>query len=192
MPTPVHIAAISGSLRRGSYNSALVREAASRLPEAATMEILPIRDLPFFDADLEAAGSPDSVRRFRAGLAGADALLIATPEYNYSVTAALKNAIDWASRGPASPLDGKPAAIMGAGGRLGTARAQLHLREILMHNRVHVLPGPEILVAGASAQFDEHLRLRDPMLGERIGHLVAELVVFTIRHRLAAPLGAAG
>lgn len=181
MSRPIHIAAMSGSLRSGSYNTALLREAQRRLPEGATMEIVPIRDLPLFDADLEAEGVPEAVDRMRRSLAVADAFLFASPEYNFSITAALKNALDWASRGVDSPLNGKTAAIMGAGGKLGTARSQFHLREILMHNRIWVLPGPEVLVQGASRHFDDELRLIDPRLADRVGNLVTDLVDTTRR-----------
>ena len=95
----LHVLAISGSLRRGSYNTALLRAAADIAPQSMKIDIYPIGDLPLYDADLEAAGNPDSVTRFREAVAEADALLLATPEYNWSTTAALKNAIDWASRG---------------------------------------------------------------------------------------------
>lgn len=188
MSRPIHIAAISGSLRSGSYNTALLREAQRRLPEGATMEIVPIGDLPLFDADLEAQGTPEPVRRMRHSLMAADAFLFASPEYNFSVTAALKNALDWASRGVDSPLNGKTAAIVGAGGKLGTARAQFHLREILVHNRIWVIPGPEVLIQGASRHFDDDLRLTDPRLADRVGRLVADLVETT--RRLASEVSA--
>ena len=97
----LHVLAISGSLRRGSYNTALLCAAADIAPESMKIDIYPIGDLPLFDADLEAAGSPEPVTRFRTAVAEADALLLATPEYNWSTTGALKNAIDWASRGGA-------------------------------------------------------------------------------------------
>ena len=133
---------ISGSLRRDSFNSALLREAGHLLPDGVTLEIFNLKNIPLFDRDLEAIGIPNPVRHFRERIRSVDALLIATPEYNYSVTGVLKNAIDWASRDESgdgvldsgSPLDEKPAAIMGAGGRMGTVRAQAHLREIALHN----------------------------------------------------------
>ncbi len=106
----LHVLAISGSLRRGSYNTALLRAAADIAPESMKIDIYPIGDLPLFDADLEAAGNPEPVIQFRTAVAEADALLLATPEYNFSTTGALKNAIDWASRGGAAhpQADGNP------------------------------------------------------------------------------------
>ena len=151
----LNIVAISGSLREGSFNTALLRQAAETAPAGVKVSIAAIEDLPHFSQDLEAAGLPDAVVELRERLAAADGLLIATPEYNYSVPGVLKNAIDWLSRHPDSPLDGKPTAILGAGGRSGTARAQRHLREILEHNDVQVLAEPEVLIKGAWGHFGE-------------------------------------
>jgi len=156
----LHVLAISGSLRRGSYNTALLRAAIDIAPESMKIDIYPIGDLPLFDADLEAAGNPEPVVRFRSAVATADALLLATPEYNFSTTAALKNAIDWASRGGSdAPLNFKPTAILGAGGRFGTLRAQLHLREILAHNQVDLVAKPQLQVSRAPDKFDSDLKL---------------------------------
>ena len=118
----VNILGIPGSLRRDSLNRSLLRAASRLLPEAATLEIADISDLPLYNWDVEQqSGFPKSVQRFRDQIAAADGLLFATPEYNYSMPGALKNALDWASRGgDAAPLNHKPAAIMGAAGRLGS------------------------------------------------------------------------
>lgn len=147
------ILGISGSLRRGSLNRALLRAAAELIPADVRLEVADISDLPLYNWDVEQElGFPGSVQRFRDQVASADALLIATPEYNNSIPGALKNAIDWASRGGAdSPLNEKPAAIMGAAGRLGSVRAQMHLRTILMHNDLQVVQKPEVLVPGRDA-----------------------------------------
>ena len=151
----LHILAISGSLRKGSYNTALLRAAADIAPQSIKIDIFGIGDLPLFDADVEAAGNPKPVQIFRSAVADADALLLATPEYNWSTTGALKNAIDWASRGgSAAPLNFKPTAILGAGGRFGTLRAQMHLREILAHNQVRLVTTPQVQVSTASEKFD--------------------------------------
>ncbi len=143
-----NILGISGSLRRSSTNRALLRAAATVLPEGANLTTAEIGDLPLYNWDDEQEfGYPEPVERLRAEIAAADALLIATPEYNYSMPGALKNALDWASRGGAdSPLNRKPAAIMGAAGRLGSVRAQMHLRTVLMHNDLQVVQKPEVLV----------------------------------------------
>lgn len=172
----LHVLAISGSLRRGSYNTALLRAAVDIAPGSMKIDIYPIGDLPLFDADLEAAGSPASVTRFRSAVADADALLLATPEYNFSTTAALKNAIDWASRGGMdAPLNFKPTAILGAGGRFGTLRAQLHLREILSHNQVVLVARPQVQVSGARDKFDSELKLTDERTIDQLTRLLAAL-----------------
>ncbi len=140
------------------------------------IDIYPIGDLPLYDADLEATGNPDPVTRFHEAVAEADALLLATPEYNWSTTAALKNAIDWASRGGAeAPLNHKPAAILGAGGRFGTLRAQLHLREILSHNQVRLVEHPQLHVSMASDKFDSDGRLEHEQTIDQLGRLLVAL-----------------
>ncbi len=178
----VRILGISGSLRERSYNTALLREAARLAPEGVTIELADLAGIPLYSGDLEAeSGYPTAVETFREAIRGADAILISTPEYNFSVTGVLKNALDWASRGSDSPLNEKIAAVMGAGGRFGTARAQLHLREILMHNRVLVLPR-ELLVSRAWEEFDDDFQLTDRALAQRVTRHVAELASLT--HRL--------
>ncbi len=180
-PAPLLVVGLSGSLRAGSFNSALLRIAERRMPEGSTLTIAPIRDVPLYDADVEAEGFPASVVELRSAVADAAALLIATPEYNYSVPGGLKNAVDWLSRSPESPLTGKVAAIMGAGARVGTVRAQAHLRQILLHNGVHTVPQPEVLVMRAREQFDEHGELRDERIVGDIDLLLANLVDLTRR-----------
>src|SRR6188768_4576671 len=128
------ILGISGSLRKGSYNSSLLRTAQTLAPGGVTIEIADISDIPPYNEDVREQGYPPSALRFREQIRAADALLFVTPEYNYSVPGVLKNAIDWASRPYGdSAWSGKPAAIMGASvGTLGTARAQYHLRQIMV------------------------------------------------------------
>lgn len=173
----VHIAGLSGSLRRESFNTALLRTAQAVLPANAKLEIVDYSEVPLYNHDVEVErGFPESVAAMRRELAVADALLIATPEYNWSIPGVLKNAIDWASRGPDSPLNGKPAAIMGAGGRLGTAYAQMHLRQILMHNDLRVVTSPSVFVARASEHFDASGDLANPRYVAQIERLVAALV----------------
>ena len=173
MADEVVLAGIAGSLRRGSFNAALLREAQALAPADTRIEIVDLAPLPLYNRDLEDGGIPSPVEEFRQALAAADGLVIATPEYNYSIPGVLKNAIDWASRGPDSPLDGKPMAIMGAGGRFGTVRAQMHLREIALHNSMRVMIDPEVFVAGAWGAFDDHGRLTDDRLRERVRQLMA-------------------
>ena len=149
-----HLIGISGSLRQGSYNTALLRAAFEDLPDGVTAEIANLDGLPMYDWDEERnEGIPAAVAELRARVGAADGIVFATPEYNYSVTGALKNAIDWLSRGPSSPIDFKRAAIIGAGGGGGTLRSQEHLREMLAHNRLHVLAEPQVMVPGARMRF---------------------------------------
>jgi chromate reductase len=173
-PATLTIVAISGSLREGSFNTALLRHAAATAPAGLTVSIAAIDALPHFSQDVERAGFPAAVAKLRRHMAAADGLLIATPEYNYSVPGVLKNAID-CSRHPDSPLDGKPTAILGAGGRSGTARAQRHLREIFEHNDVRVLAEPEVLIKGAWGHFDEDGR-PDASTAQAVEDLVRALV----------------
>ena len=159
---PVRVVGISGSLRRGSYNTALLRAAREVRPPGMDFELVPLNDVPLYSGDVERAGLPPAVAALRDAIAGADGLVIATPEYNYSISGVLKNAIDWASRPPDSPLDGKPLAIMGVGGRYGTLRAQLHLRQIALHNSMRVMIDPEIHLSRARDKFDADGALLDP------------------------------
>ena len=176
----IDIVAISGSLRERSFNSALLRYAATIAPEGVHIRPAAIGGLPHFDSDLESRGLPAAAKALRDDVARADGLLIATPEYNLSVPGVLKNAIDWLSRGPDSPLDEKPTAILGAGGRSGTAHAQRHLREILTHNDVRVLTEPEVMVKGAWGHFDEEL-LPDAATSEAVGELIDTFIASILR-----------
>ena len=170
-----HILGISGSLRARSYNTAALRAAADIAPDHIKIDVFDLAGLPMFNPDDEAVGPPAVVADLRAAVAAADGLLIATPEYNWSVTAALKNAIDWASRGPDSPLNRKPTAILGVGGRFGTIRAQMHLREILGHNDVRLVGNPTVAIDMGSRKFDEDLILTDERHRDQIARLLAAL-----------------
>src|SRR5690349_17384335 len=156
MTDVVRVAGISGSLRKGSYNTAALRAAIELAPEGMQIEPLEIRDLPLYDDDVRAAGYPPSVDALRAKLAAADAVLFVTPEYNYSIPGVLKNAIDWASRPPEQPFDGKPIGIMGgSAGVLGGARAQYHLRQCFVFLNGLVMNRPEVMIPAAQTKFDE-------------------------------------
>ena len=172
------ILGIAGSLREGSYNRALLRAARELLPAGVELVEHDVRDLPFYDGDVEAAGDPEPVIRLKEAIRDADAVLIATPEYNRGVPAVLKNAVDWASRPPlGSPLTGKPVAIMGATtGRGGTARAQEQLRAALEFSRATVLEQPEVLVPEAFMRFDEQGELVDGGIHAELAELVDTLV----------------
>lgn len=174
---PVYrILALSGSLRAGSYNTAALRAAAEVADDQMKIEIHPLNDLPIYNADVEREGFPPSVVELREAIRQADGLLIATPEYNYSITGALKNAIDWASRGgDESPLNHKPAAILGAGGRFGTLRSQLHLREILSHNELRVVGRPQVYIDRPSQRFAEGPVLTDERAIDQIRRLLVSL-----------------
>ena len=179
----IQIAAISGSLRQYSLNRQLVQIASSLLPENSTMEIVDLADIPMYNHDLEKTGFPDAVRNFQFRLLKADAIVIATPEYNYSIPGVLKNALDWASRsqdGKPGPLNNKPLAIMGAGGRAGTARAQNHLRQIASHLNMYAINKPEVLVSSyPNPVFDENGCLTDVVAVRLISQLLDNLVSFT-------------
>jgi chromate reductase len=183
MTTPVHVLGFAGSLRSGSYNRALLRTATDLVPEGMTLETFDLAGIPLYNGDVEQIGMPEAVQTFRERIGAADALLIATPEYNYSVPGVLKNAIDWASRPPDSPLNHKPLAMMGTGGGFGTLRAQLHLREIVLHNRMMPLPSPQVTISRAWEQFDSELRLTNEKTTESIRSLLSALADWTRRLR---------
>jgi chromate reductase len=184
----VKILGIAGSLREASYNRALLRAARELLPEGVELVEHDISGLPFYDGDVEAAGDPEPVAAFKQAIRDADALLIATPEYNRGVSGVLKNAVDWASRPAlASPLTAKPVAIMGAAtGRGGTARAQEQLRGALEFSRATVLEQPEVLVPEAYMRFDEHGELVDDSVRADLAELVDTLVAVAGGVTLAA------
>lgn len=189
-----HIVAFAGSLRRGSYNRALVRAAVELAPAGMTIEPIEIGGLPFYDADVESQVDPPAVAAFKAALLRADGLLIATPEHNSGIPGVLTNAIEWGSRLPGrSPLVGKPVAVMGASpSQVGTARAQLHLRQLLAHTRARVLPPPELLVASAHQRFDAELRLVDETTRRVLGDLLKRFSRWIQRERAAMGAERAG
>src|SRR5437016_10104782 len=163
MNKPINILGIAGSLRRQSYNRSALRAAKQLAPEGVTVNIFEIDGIPGFNEDDE-KNPPVKVVDLKKQIRAADALLIVTPEYNYSVPGVLKNAIDWASRPYGdSAWSGKSAAIMGASlGAIGTARAQQHLRQILVALNLFPLNRPEVIIADAAHRFDEN------------GHLIHE------------------
>ena len=171
----IRVVGISGSLRRGSFNTSLLHAAMDLSPEGMSIKPAAI-DLPLYNDDIREQGYPESVTELRSRIAEADAVLIATPEYNYSVPGVLKNAIDWASRPPDQPFEKKPVAIMGASpGRIGTARAQYHLRQSFVFLDAAVLNKPEIMVGSAHTVFDDKGRLTDDTTREYVTHLLEAL-----------------
>ncbi len=172
------IATIAGSLRQASINRGLVRACTELAPAGVTFEALDIGALPHYDGDLAALGDPQPVGAFKQGLERADAVLISTPEYNYSIPGVLKNAIDWASR-PAyqSVFSGKKTAVLGASfSVVGTARAQAHLKNVLLGMATPVFAYPEVLVGLAKTKFDAQGSLTDAATRE---HLAAFMAAFT-------------
>ncbi|HKI03903.1 MAG TPA: NADPH-dependent FMN reductase [Thermoanaerobaculia bacterium] len=167
----LNILAFAGSLRKGSYNRALVRAALEVAPAGMTISIFDIDTIPLYNGDVEAAGDPEGVARFKQAIREADGLLIATPEYNHGVPGVTKNAIDWASRPPRqAPLDRKPVAILGASpGITGTARGQSQLRQAFEFTNSYCMPQPEILVYKAHEKFDAEGRLTDEKMREFLG-----------------------
>ncbi|MGR7996220.1 MULTISPECIES: NADPH-dependent FMN reductase [unclassified Xanthobacter] len=175
-----------GSVRKGSFNAAVARALAGIAPEGVSVELLPsIAQLPIYDGDIEAAGIPDSVAQLATTVAAADALVIVTPEYNYSIPGGLKNAIDWLSRVPTKPLKGKPALIQSASmGVIGGARAQYHLRQVLVCLDMAVMNVPEVMVGGV------HTKVTDGVLTDQgtLSFIEGQLAAFhdfVRKHKLA-------
>lgn len=174
-----HIVAIAGSLRRNSFNRGLVRAAAALLPASATLEMIEIADIPLFNEDIEQP-TPPSVQVFREKIQSADALLIATPEYNHSIPGVLKNALDWGSRSP-NVFSAKPLAILGAGGHFGTTRAQYHLRQVATALNMFAVNAPQVLVFNAASKFDADGNLQDEKTRQLIQKLIESLLDLTQR-----------
>jgi chromate reductase, NAD(P)H dehydrogenase (quinone) len=182
----LRILGIAGSLRAGSFNRALIRAAAELAPEGLEVHNFDgLGAIPLYDADVEAKGDPEPVAALKTAIRDADALLIATPEYNYGIPGVLKNAIDWASRPPGrSVLNRKPAALMGASaGATGTARAQLALRQSFVFTETYALLRPEVLVARAQEKIDAAGRVTDEPTRQRIRELLEALAQWTMRVR---------
>jgi chromate reductase len=169
MNKPVRILGIAGSLRRESYNRAALRAATELVPEGATLETFELDGIPGFNQD-EEQSPPAKVLELKKRIREADAILIVTPEYNYSIPGVLKNAIDWASRPYGdSAWNGKPAAIMGASvGTIGTARAQYHLRQMMVFLNMFPINQPEVMIGNASERFDADGNLTDETTKEFI------------------------
>lgn len=185
MTDPIHVLGFAGSLRQKSYNRAALRAARELLPEGMSLEIFDIAPIPPFNEDVEAQGYPEPVQQFKARIAAADALLISTPEYNYSMPGVMKNALDWASRPIATtPLSGKPVAIMGVTtGPWGTARAQLHLRQSCVYFNAHPLNRPIVQIDRAERKFDAEGQLTDEPTRQLIRSLLEALATWTRKLR---------
>ena len=167
----ISVLAFAGSLRRDSFNKALLRAAWEEAPAGMGIEIFDLAEVPLYNADLEREGDPEAVATLKGAIRAADGLLIATPEYNHGVAAVTKNAIDWASRPPrASALNERPVAILGASPSLtGTARGQSQLRQAFGFTNSYCMPQPEVLVYRAHEKFDEEGRLIDEATRKHLG-----------------------
>src|SRR5687768_8840782 len=187
MTQPIRILGIAGSLRRASYNRAALRAAMTLVPDGATLDAFELDGIPGFNQD-EEQNPPPRVVELKRSIRAADALLIVTPEYNYSVPGVLKNAIDWASRPYGdSAWSGKPAAIMGASvGAIGTARAQYHLRQIFVFLNMLPINQPEVMIGNAATRFDADGTLTDETTRGFIRDLLRNLVDWTRRLALSA------
>jgi chromate reductase, NAD(P)H dehydrogenase (quinone) len=174
-----HIVAFAGSLRRNSLNRGLLRATADLLPPEVTFEVVEISDFPLFNEDIEKP-VPRTVQVFRDKVQQADAILIATPEYNHSIPGVLKNALDWGSRSP-NIFSGKPLAIMGAGGQFGTTRAQYHLRQVATALNMFAVTAPQVLVFNAESKFDQNGNLQDEKTREFIKKLLDAFLDLTRR-----------
>jgi chromate reductase len=181
----LRVVALPGSLRRASFNRALLVAATQVAPPELRIQIESLEDIPLFNEDLEAAGVPDAVLALRAAIDQADGLLIACPEYNHGVPGVLKNAVDWLSRPPRrSVLAGKPTALVGASmGMTGSARGQSQLRQSFVFTDTPVMPQPEILVAKAHEKFDANLELTDEPTRRYLAKVLASFTVWIRRFR---------
>lgn len=176
----INILGFAGSLRKNSFNRAILRAAVELAPLDISIETFDLEGIPPFNQDLE-GNAPEKVKDFKSKIRAADAILIATPEYNYSIPGVLKNAIDWASRPYRdSAWQGKPVGIMGASpGMLGTARAQYHLRQSFVFLDMHPVNSPEVMVPFAHEKIDQNGRLTDEKTREKIKELLISLAEWT-------------
>src|SRR5688500_455810 len=180
MADPIRVLGVSGSLRRGSFNTAALRTAQEMAPAGMTIDIFDLAPIPLYNEDVREQGFPPAVEEFRRRIKEADAILIATPEYNYSVPGVLKNAIDWASRPPDQPFDGKPMAIFGASPSFtGSARAQYHLRQVFIYLNPLIMNRPEVFISSAHTKFDAQGRLTDETTRGHIRSLLDALKQWT-------------
>jgi chromate reductase, NAD(P)H dehydrogenase (quinone) len=182
MSKPLHFLAISGSLRKTSVNSAALRALIPLLPAHITIEMADLSALPMYNDDVRVAGYPQAAEALRAQIAKADAVIIATPEYNFTIPGVLKNAIDWVSRAPTQPFDGKPVAIMGASpGPVGTARAQYDLRKILVYLNAFPINKPEIMIGMAPSKFSSEGELTDEATRGFLKQMLTALEGWTLK-----------
>ncbi len=180
MEKKIKILGIAGSLRTGSFNQGLLRAAVGMAGPEVEIEVFDLAPLPFYNHDIE-ADPPSIVKTFKEKIAQADAILLVTPEYNYSISGVLKNALDWGSRpNKDNSWSGKPVAIMGAStGSHGTSRAQYQLRQMFVTLNMYAMNAPEVMIASAKEKFDSNGNLTDETTKERVGVLLSKLVEWT-------------
>jgi chromate reductase, NAD(P)H dehydrogenase (quinone) len=181
MNRKISIVGFAGSLRKDSYNKAILRAAASLVPGDAELSTFDLEGIPLFNQDLEKE-PPEKVKDFKGKIRVADAILISTPEYNYSIPGVLKNSIDWVSRPYGdNALEGKPVAVMGASiGMVGTARAQYHLRQCFVFLNMYPLNRPEVMVPFAHEKIDKDGTVTDSKTLDLIRELLVSLVDWTL------------
>jgi chromate reductase, NAD(P)H dehydrogenase (quinone) len=184
---PIKLLGISGSLRKQSYNSGALRAVSSLLPDDVTFGVAELADVPFYNADIEQTGLPDAVKELRARVANADGLIFAVPEYNFSLSGVLKNALEWLSRPPNPPVNGKPCAVFGASvSPLGTARGQFHFRHVCVSLNMVPVNVPHVDITNAKTKFDAESRLTDQPSLDALRQLLQELKTLTLRLRAGA------
>lgn len=173
----IKIAGIVGSLRDKSYNKATILAAKELLSESIEMDVIFLSDIPMFNEDIESQGIPESVANLKKRLEDSDGVLIATPEYNFSMPAVLKNALDWASRGEVLPLYGKPLAIVSASmSMLGGARVQYQLRQVCTALNLLPINRPEVFISNAHTKFDDDGKLIDEATKDILKELLDALI----------------
>jgi len=180
----IHILGIPGSLRKESYNAALLRAAAGLVPDECTINVASIRELPLYDGDLETAvGPPAVVAAFKQRILAADGLILASPEYNHSIPGVFKNAVDWASR-PPSAFGGKPVAVMGATpGRMGTILAQSAWLPVLRVLGMRLYVGKSLMISGAAEVFADDGRITDETILDKLREFVCGFAGFVASSR---------
>jgi len=185
MADPIRILGVAGSLRRASYNRALLRAAQERAPDGAVIEAFDLAPVPLYNGDVEAAGDPEGVAAFKAAIRAADGVLFVTPEYNHGVPGVMKNAVDWASRPPQdAALARKPVGIIGASpGMTGSARGQSQLRQAFEFTNSYCMPQPELLVFRAHEKFDAEGALTDEATGQYLARYLTAFVAWVARLR---------
>jgi chromate reductase len=185
MSDPIRVLGFAGSLRQGSYNRALLRAAQSAAPDGMTIEIFDLAAIPLYNGDVEARGDPEGVAAFKQAIRQADAVLMATPEYNHGVPGVMKNAVDWASRPPRDAvLAGKPVGIIGASpGVTGSARGQSQLRQAFEFTNSYAMPQPELLVFRAHEKFDAEGRLTDEATAKFLASYLDALLAWARRFK---------